>query len=263
MLIYDRAHLVELGGCRSLFGTKSFALCNLRSLTPNCLIMDARELFEKGGPTMWPLFGLSILSLATILERLWFWFKTLRKEEELVERVLEAGANDEWDGAAQIAKQERNRKPIGRFLYAPLKRTNPDPETFKLALEASAEDELATMRKGDKTLESIIALSPLLGLLGTVLGLIRSLSGLKLGDLGTSAGTNVTLGISESLISTATGMVVAIFSLGFYRLFQGLIAGQVKLFRSAGNQLELLYREHWLNVKGQTNISDRDTELMR
>ena len=120
-----------------------------------------------------------------------------------------------------------------------------------------------SMRKGDKMLESIIALAPLLGLLGTVLGLIRSLSGLKLGDLGTSAGTNVTLGISESLLSTATGMVVAIFSLGFYRLFQGLISGQVKLFRNAGNQLELLYREHWLNVKGQPNIGDRDTELMR
>ena len=216
--------------------------------------MDARELFEKGGAVMWPLFGLSILSLATILERLWFWFKTLRKEEELIERVLEASTNNQWDTAAQIAKQERNRKPIGRFLYAPLKRENPDPETFKLALEASAEDELATMRKGDKMLESVIALAPLLGLLGTVLGLIRSLSGIKLGDLGTAAGSSVTLGISESLISTATGMVVAIVSLSFYRLFQGLIFGQVKLFRSTGNQLELLYREHWLNIKDQPKI---------
>ncbi len=211
--------------------------------------MDARELFEKGGPTMWPLLGLSILSIATILERLWYWFKTLRKEEESIERVLEASSNDDWDTAAQIAKQER-RKPIGRFLYAPLKRSNPDPETFRLALEASAEDELATMRKGDKTLESIIALAPLLGLLGTVLGLIRSLSGIKLGDLGTSAGSNVTLGISESLISTATGMLVAIVSLSFYRLFQGLIFIQVKLFRNAGNQLELFYREHWLKTRG-------------
>jgi biopolymer transport protein ExbB len=224
--------------------------------------MDARELFEKGGLTMWPLFALSILSLATILERLWFWFKTTRKESELVERVLEASGNDEWDTAAQIAKQERNHKPISRFLYAPLKRTNPDPETFKLALEASAEDELATMRKGDKALESIIALAPLLGLLGTVLGLIRSLSGIKLGDLGTSAGSSVTLGISESLISTATGMVVAIVSLSFYRLFQGLVSGQVKIFRNAGNQLELLYREHWLNTHSQM-IEHPETEFIR
>jgi biopolymer transport protein ExbB len=224
--------------------------------------MDVRELFEKGGSVMWPLLGLSILSIATILERTWFWFNTIRREQELVERVLEASANDEWDNAAQIAKQDRNRKPIGRFLYAPLKRTNPDPETFRLALEASAEDEIATMRKGDKVLESIIALAPLLGLLGTVLGLIRSLSGLKLGDLGTSAGNNVTLGISESLISTATGMVVAIVSLAFYRLFQGLISGQIKLFRNAGNQLELLYREYWLNRQRQP-IEDSDPEFIK
>jgi biopolymer transport protein ExbB len=228
--------------------------------------MDARELFEKGGPTMWPLLGLSILSIATIMERLWYWFRTLRKEEESIERVLEASSNDDWDTAAQVAKQER-RKPIGRFLYAPLKRSNPDPETFRLALEASAEDELATMRKGDKTLESIIALAPLLGLLGTVLGLIRSLSGIKLGDLGTAAGSNVTLGISESLISTATGMLVAIVSLSFYRLFQGLIFIQVKLFRNAGNQLELFYREHWLKTRGGAldpgakPFTDREPEL--
>ena len=214
--------------------------------------MNAIKLFADGGITMWPLLFLSILSVATILERLWFWFKTTRKEEETVERVLEAGANDEWDTAAQIAKQERNRQPIGRFLYAPLKRTNPDPETFKLALEASAEDEIAMMRRGDKLLESVIALAPLLGLLGTVLGLIRSLSGVKLGDLGTSAGTNVTIGISESLISTATGMTVAIVSLAFYRLFQGLIFNQIKLFRGAGNQLELLYREHWLYIRDES-----------
>jgi biopolymer transport protein ExbB len=224
--------------------------------------MDARELFEKGGPAMWPLLVLSILSLATIMERGWFWFKTLRREGEIVERVLEASANDEWESAAQIAKKERNRQPISRFLYAPLKRNNPDPETFKLALEAAAEEELVSMRKGDKTLESIIALSPLLGLLGTVLGLIRALSGIKLGDLGTSAGSTVTLGISESLISTATGMVVAIVSLAFYRLFQGLIFSQVKLFRRAGNELELLYREHWLNTKGKP-IGEQDTQLIR
>jgi biopolymer transport protein ExbB len=223
--------------------------------------MNVVKLFEQGGLTMWPLAGLSILSLATILERLWFWFRTTRREEELVDRTIEACANDEWDTAAQIAKQERNHKPIGRFLYAPLRRTNPDPETFKLALEASAEEELAKMRRGDKTLESVIAIAPLLGLLGTVLGLIQSLDGVKLSDLGTASGNNVTLGISQSLYSTATGMIVAIFSLAFYRLFQGLAFGQVKLFRSAGNQLELLYREYWLKTKGRPS-DDAEIEFV-
>jgi biopolymer transport protein ExbB len=226
--------------------------------------MDARELFEKGGPTMWPLLILSILAVATILERVWFWFRILSREQEIVDRVLDASGNDQWESAAQIAKRERQRQPIGRFLYAPLKRTNPDPETFKLALEASAQEELASLRKGDKVLESIIALAPLLGLLGTVLGLIRSLNGIDLGALGTAQGSKVTLGISESLISTAAGMIVAIVSLGFYRIFQGLIFGQIKLFRRAGNELELLYREHWLKTGGRSGslLVDEETEII-
>jgi biopolymer transport protein ExbB len=75
------------------------------------------------------------------------------------------------------------------------------------------------------------------------LGLIRSLSGIRLGDLGTSSTAGVTLGISESLISTAAGLIVAITSLVFYRLFQGFLFNQVKIFRRAGNELELMYRQ--------------------
>ncbi|MBD1928906.1 MotA/TolQ/ExbB proton channel family protein [Trichocoleus sp. FACHB-90] len=205
--------------------------------------MTFQELIEKGGPVMWPLLALSLLSLGTILERLWFWARILNKEREIVDRILEAASRN-WDVAAEIAGQAR-RQPIGRFLYAPLRLANPDPEVFKLALESSADEELAAMRQGDKLLEAVIALGPLLGLLGTVLGLIRSLSGIRLGDLGTSSTAGVTLGISESLISTAAGMVVAITSLVFYRLFQAFLFNQIKIFRKAGNDLELLYRQEW------------------
>jgi biopolymer transport protein ExbB len=221
--------------------------------------MNAFELFDKGGPVMWPLLFLSILAIATIIERLWFWISLLAKEREIVHRVVDAGSSQQWELATQLAKQER-QKPIGRFLYAPLKRDNPDPETFKLALEAAASDEISLMRRGDKILESVIAIAPLLGLLGTVLGLIRSLNGIKLGDLGTSAANNVTLGLSESLISTATGMIVAIFSLAFYRIFQGLISNQIRVFQNCGNELELSYRSRWDRVK-MPNI-DEETELM-
>jgi biopolymer transport protein ExbB len=55
----------------------------------------------------------------------------------------------------------------------------------------------------------------------------------------------VTLGIGESLISTATGLIVAIFSLAFYRLFQAFVVNQVKIFRRSGSDLELLYRQSW------------------
>lgn len=225
--------------------------------------VNVQELFDKGGPAMWPLLALSLLSLTTILERFWFWSRILTKEQEIVNRVLNAANNHKWKVASEIA-QEAKKQPIGRFLYAPLRRENPDPEVFRLALEAAADEELTSMRRGDKILEAVIALAPLLGLLGTVLGLIRSLSGIQLGDLGTSSTTGVTLGISESLITTATGLIVAITTLSFYRIFQALLFNQAKIFRQAGNELELLYRQYWPNIADtphpiKTNVDGFDS----
>jgi biopolymer transport protein ExbB len=202
------------------------------------------KLMQKGGPAMWPLLVLSILAGGTILERVWFWASLLWKERSVVNRVLDAATNN-WQMAREIALDAR-RQPIGRYLYAPLRLANPDPEVFRLALEGAADDELAAMRRGDKLLEAVIALSPLLGLLGTVVGLINSLRSIRISDLGTQSTAGVTLGISEALISTATGMIVAIVSLAFYRLFQAFWYNQVRLFRKAGSELELLYRQAWL-----------------
>ncbi|HBQ99685.1 MULTISPECIES: MotA/TolQ/ExbB proton channel family protein [unclassified Roseofilum] len=205
--------------------------------------MTIAEILEKGGLTIGPLLFLSVLALSTIIERLWFWWTVLTKEKELIVQILEA-AREDWRTAPEIARRTSDQ-PVGRFLYAPLRLRNPDPEVFRLALEAAADDELAAMRRGDKILEAVISLSPMLGLLGTVLGLINSLGSISIGDLATSSTRGVTLGIGEALISTAVGLVIAITAVAFYRLFQGLIFMQVKLFRRAGSELELLYRQHW------------------
>ncbi|QSV64392.1 MAG: MotA/TolQ/ExbB proton channel family protein [Dolichospermum sp. DL01] len=204
--------------------------------------MDILDLFKKGGPSMWPLLVLSVLSVSVIFERLWFWLRILAQEKEIVNRVLDA-AGEDWGIAEAIAEQAKNQ-PIGRFLYAPLSLQKSDPETFRLALESTAADEIAGMRRGEKLLEAVIALSPLLGLLGTVLGLIRSLGAIRIGDLGTESTAGVTTGIGESLISTAAGLIVAIASLVFYRLFQSFVVNQVKIFNKAGNEMELLYRQY-------------------
>jgi biopolymer transport protein ExbB len=204
--------------------------------------VDILDLFKKGGPSMWPLLVLSVLSVSVIFERLWFWLRILAQEKEIVNRVLDA-AGEDWGIAEAIAEQAKNQ-PIGRFLYAPLSLQKSDPETFRLALESTAADEIAGMRRGEKLLEAVIALSPLLGLLGTVLGLIRSLGAIRIGDLGTESTAGVTTGIGESLISTAAGLIVAIASLVFYRLFQSFVVNQVKIFNKAGNEMELLYRQY-------------------
>jgi biopolymer transport protein ExbB len=209
--------------------------------------VNISEAFVRGGIAMYPLLLLSILTFATIIERIWFWRKILTHEREIAGRVVEAARRD-WAAATEIARKSSNQ-PVGRFLYSALELQEPDPEVFQLALEATADEELATMHRGDKVLEATIAIAPLLGLLGTVLGLISSLSSIRLGDLGTTTTAGVTLGISEALISTAGGLIVAIISLAFYRLFQGFVSGQAKIFRQAGNDLELLYRKEWSRLR--------------
>ncbi|MEB3212371.1 MAG: MotA/TolQ/ExbB proton channel family protein [Leptolyngbyaceae bacterium] len=206
--------------------------------------MNIFELFTKGGIAMVPLLILSIMALSTIIERIWFWSKILTREREIVGRVLES-ARREWGAARDIARRSFDQ-PVGRFLYSALELDDPDPEIFQLALQATGDEELAAMRKGEKILETVIAISPLLGLLGTVLGLIGSLGSIRLGDLNQSDTGGVTLGIAEALLSTATGLIIAIISLAFYRFFQGLVSGQAKVFRQAGNELELMYRKDWL-----------------
>ncbi|YAI83015.1 MAG: MotA/TolQ/ExbB proton channel family protein [cyanobacterium endosymbiont of Rhopalodia sterrenbergii] len=195
---------------------------------------------------MGPLLFLSVLVLSTIIERSWFWVRFLLKEGQILNRIMDTAARN-WDLVPKIAREYRNH-PMGNYLYSPLRLTNPDPEVFHLALESAADDELALMRRGDKVLEAVIALSPLLGLLGTVLGLIGSLSSIQISDLGTASTAGVTLGIGEALISTAVGLIVAIVSLVFYRIFQALWFNQVRVFRKTGSELEVIYRQHWLEI---------------
>lgn len=215
--------------------------------------MNLAEIMDKGGIAMWPLLFLSILALSTIMERIWFWLRVLLKEGSVLRQIMETALRN-WDAVPKVARENR-RHPLGNYLYAPLKLPNPDPEVFRLALEAAADDELALMRRGDKILEAVIALAPLLGLLGTVLGLINSLSSIQISDLGTASTAGVTLGIGESLISTATGLIVAIISLAFYRLFQGLWFNQVRLFRKTGSELEVIYRQRWAEIETDSRYS--------
>jgi biopolymer transport protein ExbB len=89
-----------------------------------------------------------------------------------------------------------------------------------------------------------------------VLGLINSLGSIQLSDLGSGDATaGASLGISEALISTATGLIIAIATLAFYRLFQGFIFGQAKMFRRAGSELELLYRQAWARQASEPSLA--------
>ncbi|MBW4576317.1 MAG: MotA/TolQ/ExbB proton channel family protein [Aphanothece sp. CMT-3BRIN-NPC111] len=203
------------------------------------------NLLLQGGPLMLPLLGLSVGTIACIVERGWFWFQLLREEDKIVHDVLGAARYD-LQKAAKIAEQAQ-RLPIGRFLLAPLKLKQPTPETFRLAMEAAGDKEFVQMRKGDKLLETAVAVAPLLGLLGTVTGLITTFNNLNIGG-GGAASTSITksaAGIGEALLTTAMGMIVAIIALVFFRIFISWQSQQMDYFSSVGSELELIYRQIW------------------
>ena len=202
------------------------------------------DFLARGGPVMVPILGCSVLTIATGFERAWFWTRLLQREGQVVNEVLEAARRD-LDEAAAIAAQAGDNHPVGRFLLAPLRLKNPSPETFRLALENAGDKEFVQMRRGDKILETIVAVAPLLGLLGTVTGLIATFNNLNIGAGGGTDTSQAAAGIGEALITTAAGMVVAILALLVFRTLVSLQAQQIDYFSEAGNELELIYRQYW------------------
>jgi biopolymer transport protein ExbB len=191
---------------------------------------------------MYPLTALSVFALAGIMERLIFWFAIIKQERKTAEKILVIARQDLK--LAAVAAEQSLKVPVARFLYAPLALEEPDPELFRLALESTADEELTEMLKGEKLLEAVITIAPLLGLLGTVIGLISSFYSLKIGDVAANTKSgSLTEGIAEALITTATGLIIAIFASAFHRLFLALQDQQTKLFMKVGNQLELIYRK--------------------
>lgn len=192
---------------------------------------------------MWPLLGFSILALALILERITFWLRVTQRQGKVVREGLMLYRRNPQAAFAHL--EQNTDLPMSRIFLAALELEQPTPEDFRLALESAAQAELPLFRRFNTIFETIISIAPLLGLLGTVLGLINSFASLRLGDVGGSNATGVTAGISEALVSTASGLIVAIFTLLFANLFRGLYQRQRALVQEYGGQLELLYRRYY------------------
>ncbi|HEY9908071.1 MAG TPA: MotA/TolQ/ExbB proton channel family protein [Thermosynechococcaceae cyanobacterium] len=202
--------------------------------------MPLNNLLTAGGIVMIPLLGFSILAVALILERILFWGKILRRQDAIVREVLLLYKRNP---PLALQKLERNLDlPIVRIFLAALELDRPTPEEFRLALESAAQAEIPLLKRFSTVFETIISLAPLLGLLGTVLGLITSFAALRIGEVGGSNTVGVSAGISEALITTAAGLLVAIVTLLFANSFRGLYLRQIALIQEYGGQIELLYR---------------------
>ncbi len=196
-------------------------------------------LFAAGGIVMFPLVGFSVISVALMLERWQFWWKITNRQPRLVREVMNLYRRNP---RAALFKLEQNADlPIARIFLAGLEIDEASPEEFRLALEAALSAELPLLRRFNTVFDTIITLSPFLGLLGTVLGLIRILGSIELGDIGGTSTVGVGAGIAESLVSTASGLVVAILTLVISNVFRSLYIRQLTQIQEYGGQLELLH----------------------
>ncbi|MEQ8464689.1 MotA/TolQ/ExbB proton channel family protein [Coleofasciculus sp. E1-EBD-02] len=205
--------------------------------------MEVNNVFSAGGVVMLPLLGFSVLAIALTIERAAFWFRVNRRQRRLVRDVLSLYRRDPIDAIKSL--KANADLPIARVFLTALELEQPTPEEFRLALESEAQAEIPILKRFSVAFETIIGLSPMLGLLGTVLGLINSFASLRVGDIGASQSAGVTGGISEALVSTAAGLVVAMFTLMVSNIFRGFYLRQIALIQEYGGQLELLYRRRY------------------
>lgn len=199
-------------------------------------------IFAAGGIVMWPLLGFSILAIALIVERSLFWFRINRRQRPVMQDILRTYRQAPVDVYPKL--RQNVNLPTARIFLEALDIEGASPKQFHLALASAMQAELPHLRRFSTVFATIISVAPLLGLLGTILGLIQSFAALQLGDLSTNTGA-VTGGISEALVSTAAGLVVAIGTLIFANLFRGLYKRQVALIQEYGGQLEILYETHY------------------
>lgn len=171
------------------------------------------ELIYKGGLLMWPLLACSVVALAVIIERLIFWLLTgLRRNQPLINRIFTLTEAGDFDTA--VREGEASSCLVCRILSSGLAHRN-----YGLAqsLQAAAMQEIEKMKRSLSVLDTIITLAPLLGILGTVSGIIISFD--LLGDAGIENPKAVTGGIAQALITTATGLAIAIVALLPYNAF--------------------------------------------
>ncbi|MEM6502425.1 MAG: MotA/TolQ/ExbB proton channel family protein [Cyanobacteria bacterium P01_C01_bin.89] len=212
---------------------------------------NLEKLFSAGGIVMWPLLAFSLVSLALIIERLVFWTRLNRRQRKVMQGILRLYRESPAEAYTRL--RQSADLPLARIFLEALEIKGASPKQFHLALASAMQAELPNLRRFNTMFATVVSVSPLLGLLGTILGLITSFEALQLSNISENADV-VTGGISEALVSTAAGLVVGIGTLLFANLFRGFYKRQVAFIQEYGGQLEILYEVHYEN--GQAAIAD-------
>ena len=206
------------------------------------------EIILAGGWLMAPILLCSTLAVAIIMERFW----TLRRTN-----VIPDGVGSMVDGWAvrdeldlRHLNQLRSGSALGRVLAAALRNRHRPRELIKEAVEDTGRHVVHELERFLNTLGTIAGISPLLGLLGTVVGMIKVFSAIMVHGVGNA--NELAGGISEALITTAAGLTVAIPSYFFYRYFRGKVAEYViSMEQQAINLIEAIERSTEARLRGQ------------
>jgi len=181
------------------------------------------EIFQSGGLLMWPLLLCSIIALAIIAERFWTLQKRNVAPADLLQQVLDhEKANRISDDLLKLLVKS---SPLGRLFAVGLVNRDHGREIMKEAIEEEGSIVVHELDRYLNTLGTIAAITPLLGLLGTVIGMIQVFTSItpEVMTQGIGDPTILAAGISKALITTATGLAIGIPALMFHRYFKGKV----------------------------------------
>lgn len=200
------------------------------------------ELFQEGGVVMYPLIVCSIVSMAFSIERLIFWIGEKRnRENSRLNNIMKEAEYGNYSTALRLGKDSGDH--VIRVICSGLAHIE---FSMLSALEMAAGDEINRMKRGLAVLDTIITMAPLLGILGTVIGIIQSFD--MLGQAGIEDPKSVTSGIAQALITTAAGLTIALATIIPYNYFMSRVEKATKHLEKYITSLEIIYQKR-VNTK--------------
>jgi biopolymer transport protein ExbB len=194
------------------------------------------EFFLKGGPVMWPILVSAIVAIAVVGERaFWWWRESRKRDPKKMEQLLAALENSDVTAARQIAAGSED--PVIRVIRHGLNHVGHVHASLLGALQLAAGVELKRAGRYLTVMDTLVTLAPLLGLLGTVTGLMRAFLNIGSAELSVTA---VTGGIGEALIATACGLGIAIFALIPFNYFSAKVTQLQFDLETAATNVEVL-----------------------
>lgn len=195
------------------------------------------EFFFSGGPVMYPLVFCSVLVLFVVIERLIFWATIdLQRDRDLLDEILELCRQGMWDDVRE--KVRGSRDYVIRILVTGIVHRE---YSMSKAMESAATEQLQGMGRFMGVLDTMITVAPLLGILGTVIGIIDSFE--ILGAGGIDDPRAVTGGIAQALVTTAAGLAIAIFSVFPYNYFRSRLRRSAHVIEQYATSLEIVYEK--------------------